>query len=639
MAFPTPNELRHVPLSAEQETELKGFLSVELEQAEADRVGLIDRLKREIQLYEAVPDEASKAWPWNNASNLVVPIIGSMCDTIFPRIYSTIFGVDPLITVEEKDPDWADNAKAYQEFFDLIQKAELDLPRISESWFLEAIIHGTSVVKIVWDRIEQSVKTYDSDGEITKEKKRMTKDGPALYRVPLADFFIPMYAKSIKDAPWVAHRIRTYWGRLEQLERSGVYKNLGEIMYSSEFRSDEYTRKREELEDNTPSYQEEYELFEVWLEYDYDGDGADENLIVTYHRPTNTILRVQFNPYWHMRKPFRELIYWPRHDRFYGIGIAAMVAPMQDEISTIHNQNIDNRTIANTRMWEVVAGSTADRNFDGVAPGRTIKVDRLGEEIQPIQLGDVYTSFMETENIALRYAQQRTGVSDFLTGVDSGAGSGGRETATTTMVRMQEARTRFNWSMDSVRYALTDIAELTTSLLQQFADENSMNRYLAPENAILVQEFLSLPEEDVRSKATLKVTASTASLNKEAEKQNLIALVQMLQQQAMNFEMPFVQMILSPQVPPEMKEYAMDKLNGMHILFKRILQIFDSRNTDEILGNLRTLEETLAPAGPALGQPVPGPAPAGPGAMQQPGMGVPPGGMGGGIPGGSQPPV
>ena len=274
-----------------------------------------------------------------------------------------------------------------------------------------------------------------------------------------------------------------------------------------------------------------------------------------------------------------------------------MVAPIQDEVSTLHNQGIDNRTAGNTRMWEVVSGSTADLNFDGTAPGRKIKVDQLGKEINPIEFASKADGFSDAEDLALRYAQQRTGVSDFLSGTDTGQ-AGGRETATTTMVKLQEARTRFNWTMDSARAAMADIAQMTVSLLQQFGDDMNFESLLGDEAAERVREFLALPEDEVREHGKISVTASSASMNKEAEKQNQIALHQLNTQHTLTYEMPLVQIILNPQAPPELKEYAMEKIKGSRVLLDRILQTFDSKNTEEILGSLVALEAILGQGGP-----------------------------------------
>ena len=288
------------------------------------------------------------------------------------------------------------------------------------------------------------------------------------------------------------------------------------------------------------------------------------------------------------------------------MGIPAQAGPQQEEISTLHNQGIDNRTAGNTRMWEVVSNSLADRSFTGTAPGRKIKVDRLGEEIRPLEFSSKTDGFSDAEQLALGYAQQRTGVSDFLSGTDVGQG-GGRETATTTMVKMQEARTRFNWTLDSARDAMADIAQMTTTLLQQFGDDRDIEAAVGEEAAELVQEILALPAEDVRDHVRISVTASSASMNKEAEKQNLIGLKAMQTQHTLSYEMPLIQLILNPQVPPELKEYALEKIRGSRALDKRILQTFDAKNVEEILGSLSAIESASQPEQSGLAQPFAGP--------------------------------
>ncbi len=604
MAFPRPGKLQQIPFTEEQERDLINHLEAELQQAENDREGLIERLDEEVRLYEAIPEHAVKMSPWEGASNLVVPIIGAMVDTIYPRIYSTVFGVEPTFTLEERLDNWAIHAKDVQELLEIVQEVHLNLREVSKSWFLEAVIHGVGVVKLVWDDIRTGMKKYGDDGEVESVDEEVKKFGPGLYRVPLGDFYLPMWTQSINDSPWCAHRIRTYWGRLQDLESSGVYHHIDQIEHFIETTSTDHERTREKLDDATPSYQEKYELFEWWGDYDYDNDGVEERLLITLHRPSLTIVRGHFNPYWHRRKPFREFEYWPRHDRWGGMGIARKVAPIQDEVSTLHNQGIDNRTAGNTRMWEVLAGSQADKHFHGVAAGLKIKVDQLGKEIAPIEFASKADGFSEAEDMALRYAQQLTGVSDFLSGTDTGK-SGGRKTATTTMVELQEARTRFNWTMDSARDAMADIAKMTVSLLQQFGDDMNFESLLGDEAAERVREFLALPEDEVREHGKISVTASSASMNKEAEKQNVIALHQLNTAHTLSFEMPLVQLILNPQAPQELKTYAMEKLKGSRVLLDRILQTFDARNVEAILGSLAALEAVVGQAGPT--QPVAGP--------------------------------
>ncbi|KKK66580.1 hypothetical protein LCGC14_2962640, partial [marine sediment metagenome] len=160
MAFPRPGELKHIPFTEDQERGLIDYLDFELQLAEGDRQGLIDRLDEEVRLYEAVPEVKVKMSPWENASNLVVPIIGAMVDTIYPRVYSTVFQVKPTFTLEERLEEWAKHAKDMQELLEIVQDVHLNLPKVAQSWFLEAILHGTSVVKLVWDDVRTGMKKY-----------------------------------------------------------------------------------------------------------------------------------------------------------------------------------------------------------------------------------------------------------------------------------------------------------------------------------------------------------------------------------------------------------------------------------------------------------------------------------------------
>jgi hypothetical protein len=629
-------ELPQLELTPEQEDRLVQYLAAELDACETDRGQFIDQLKDEIEAYEA-PMKGPKIFPWRNASNMTVPVIGSMVDTIFPRVHATVYGSSTYITIEEWPGELADHAKAWQDALQWIFENELDIENVSNSWFMEAIIHGTSVVKLTWERLEREIIAYSADGKIIKKERQEIKNQPVLTHVPLSEFYIPMGAKSIKDAEWCAHRIRSTYGQLKLREFNGLYKNVDTVTQVSEFSGGEYEDHRDMLEGSRQSLQEEFHIYEVWCDYDLDGDGLQKPILVTYHRPTNTILRVQANPYNHKRKPFREIVYFPRHDRFFGFGLARQLMAIQEEISTLHNQRIDNATIANTRMWKVVAGSRADQTFQGAAPGLKVLVDQQ-DEIEALEIGNTVQAAFENEKIALQYAQQRSGIADFVNALDFGKG-GGRQTATQTVAMMQEARTRFNWTLEQVRAAIQDIACMTTDLYEQFgADDRGKWETILGERASLVGELLSGADRPLSAVLSLQVTASSASSNKAIEQQNLLAMMQMLEQQTLNFEMPLINIILNPQAPQALRDYALEKLDGSRAMMRRIMETVDVRNAQEILGSTEALREAADQPAPVPGAlPVGGGAVPGQGAAGPSGMVPPNVQMAGPMGGGAQP--
>lgn len=603
-------KFKDLDLTPDQETRLKGYLWEEITRAESERRGFIDGLKEEIEAYEA-PPQPEKSFPWRGAANMIVALIGTMVDTVFPRLHSTIFSVSNIVTVEEWPPDFAQHAKAWEDALQWSFDNELHLERVANSWFMEAIIHGTSVVKVYWDKIERDTTTYTEDGDIVRSQREVVRDQPVLEHVSLADLFIPFQARSIEEAEWIAQRIRTTYGDLKLRENNGFYRNVDQVLNSTKFRSPDYEAHREDLENTAPMFQDEGEIFECWVDFDLDGDGILVPLLVTIELDTHTLLRVQPHPYRHKKKPFVDIVYFPRHDRFYGIGLARQLLQSQDEITTIRRQRLDSSTIANTRMWKIIAGSRAAQSFQGTVPGGAVFCDAL-DEIDTLQIGDVPNSTYENERIALQYAQQRAGISDFMMGVDLGKG-GNRTTATQTVAAMQEARTRFNWTLDQARDGIRRVAEMVTSLYQQFlpGSDDRFDRVLGQEKAELVHELLR-GSPDVLKLMSLQVTASSSSVNKAIERQDMLGLVQTLSGHMTQVEIPLVQLVMNPQAPPQLKQYALDRLEGLRVLLKRVLEAYSVRNVSEVLGEIEALREFTEIA------PAPAPIPTGPGGPAAP---------------------
>lgn len=624
-------QMEQLSLSPEQETRLKLYLSDALHRMKSERMNFILNMAEEVEAYEA-PQKPMKVHPWKGASNLTVPVIGSMVDTIFPRIHATVFGPSTIVSIEEWPEDLADHAKAWEDMLQWIFTKEVDLPRIADSWFMETIIHGTGVVKLTWERVEKERRKVDAEGKVLKREVELVRNQPWLEHVPLQDFYIPFTARSIMDAEVVAHELHPTWAKLKLKEYNGLYKNVDNVTNTVGLQSDIYTTRRELIEERVPQMTDLIEdVFECWLDFDLDNRGIYEPLLVTYHLPSQTILRVHPNPYNHARKPFREIVYFPRHDRFYGMGLARQLMAIQDEISTIHNQRIDNSTIANTRMWAVVAGSRADQSFQGAAPGLKVTVDAL-DEIAPLQMGDVQNSVIEGERVALQYAQQRSGVSDFVSGFDTGGSD--RQTATQFTSRLQQALTRFNWTLEQVRDAIEDIASMITDLYAQFGTDNDDKfAMVLGERSDLVKELLALDLEfspTLSSSLSLQVTASSASVNKAVEQQNLLGLIQIMQTQFREYELPLIQLILNPQIPTSIKEYAIERIDGARDLNRRILEINDVRNTAEILGSTEGLRQLVSGAGATPGAGPAGPTEAAAGLGGLGGFGAPvPGAVGG----------
>src|SRR5689334_5188060 len=86
-----------VTLGPDAETELKRHLRSRIRALKDGWKDIHEnRLPRWRKIYEAIPMEEVREFPWHNASNIVVPIVGIHCDTLLAWIMSGIFKTKPL---------------------------------------------------------------------------------------------------------------------------------------------------------------------------------------------------------------------------------------------------------------------------------------------------------------------------------------------------------------------------------------------------------------------------------------------------------------------------------------------------------------------------------------------------------------
>src|SRR5262249_26247279 len=106
-------------------------------------------------------------------------------------------------------------------------------------------------------------------------------------------------------------------------------------------------------------------------------------------------------------------------DGLYGHGYAELLENYQEELSTTHNQRLDNATVANIRALRVSPRARAlDSNME-LYPAALLVGEK--DEIESIQVGDVYPSTFKNEEMTLGLVARRAGISPAV----SGAGTGG----------------------------------------------------------------------------------------------------------------------------------------------------------------------------------------------------------------------
>lgn len=566
-----------------------------------------DKITKWRKAYEAVPRETERDFPFYNASNLVVPIIAIFSDTLLARVMSAVLKTRPpwITKIFGVHKDITDAHRlAIEEFMEYvgIEPTELDLYRVYHEWFGDAIQYGTSMLKCPHEIRYRDEVITDAGDDISSTPSFMREidyEGPRPEKIPFENFLIPPNAKSLEQADIKIHkRIMT---RSELLDRRfhQVYSpiKVDEILNKPDRTSPTYTEqmKQDTLGARTTgSYgYAEWDVYECWLKWETPDGKFKPRIIATYHKSSDVLLRAIYDT--HTLDPFILARLFYRSDSIYGYGFCETMWSFQEEISVQHNQRLDNRTIANTRVWRVSPDSKLHAGYR-IYPSCMVPAEK--DEIEPLQSGDISSQTIDDERFSLELAERRAGISPPMQG--AGAGSQGKRgiyTAMGTLSVMQEGNRRTDLNISDLRYSHTRLGRV---LLMDYAKFGVPNRLLSIFGS--KEGLLTKSMEAIKSgRIGLPVYSSTSSTNKEVEKQSEIMLTQLLRGHYMGIANLIGQASNMMTAPP-MKTYLMNVIKASNAVMKSVLRVFDKEDIDLLVPEVN-LDEPGKQTGQTPGQP------------------------------------
>lgn len=624
---------------------LTDWLIYELRSARSDRSALEEDWIRYAEVYRARPKTRERLFPFKGAANFIVPVGASDVDTTVAGLVGTIFSAPNLWSCEGLRPDWLDFAARTEEFLEWAQETELGMYSTTVDWITEITKLGTGILKQRYLRETKQVmewretQTGQTGGQpqvVQQMVRKMTANRPEVSRVPLANFYLPATANSIEEAPWVAERLELTWTQLESRVRAGIYSSDFLVKIGAHWRAQQptsayltYQQKQEELDNFLPSHRDKYEIFEFWTDYDLDGDGEPEPVVCTIHEPSMAYGRADYNPFFHQEKPYSGARFLRQEGRFYGIGLIEMLEQIQEVVSAMECQRLDNGTIRNTALFKARRGSGIKQD-EPIWPGRIFLMDNPETDMIPMQMGYPAESTLQEEQFLLNYGQRRSGVSAWTQG---GAGSPAisYSAATTTIEMLKQGRLRLDQTLRDIQSALSETGQRVVELYQQFDQAGKPYLVMGDKDGSVVEQVLQFPLDSIRLGVAVKVTATNAQLNRETKirtDQIIFGLVMQFYQQMFQA----MTVITNPQSPPPLKMVLLQMVQGGTILARRILDSYGTQDLDQIIPDLEALSglnAQLGAAGPAL---PPGQGPVA--VVPPPGAGGSPMGPGPGIPSG-----
>lgn len=585
-----------VSMSARRQGELKDYLDEQIYLALGERSEFVRNLARWQEAYHAPRATEPKNFPFANSSNLTIPVIKEIVNTMVAQLTQTVLTPKPTWAMITQMDEWSPFVATIERFMDKFAQGELKLPKKAELWILESAKLGTGILEVGYHEIKKFHHLYGRTGLDAQKVINILNSGPILYNIPLEDWLIRFTETDEQDADWCGKRFRANKRKLLVGAESGRYRNVSQMLStddknrpeSGDISQDEVQFAREQLTSTSPNFRDTFELYDLHVSwYVNNSDEYPSELKVVYHPPTRTLLRTTYNQFWHMSRPYVPLKFFPVGHRFYGMGLCEMLETMQEEISTMHNQRIDNSTVVNTKPILVrKTGRPALKPGDPIYTSQIIHVDEM-TDVQPLQLGEVSPSTVINENMARNMVER-------LSGITEAQSRGGmpvtRTTATAQLALLQEQAKRFDQTIRNAREGLTRIGELVFSLFFQFGiDEEKPIQWLG-ERGRVINGILNLPFSAIKSGFGFTATAPTSQQNKELQRQNAIAVFNLTIQmytQVINFA-------INTGVPQQaLVPVAKSLVESAEKFMFQILDRFDVTNPDDIVAGLRVLHGIL----------------------------------------------
>lgn len=546
--------------------------------------------------YWAKPVQKVKNFPFRKAANIVIPMTAIAVEAIFARLLTTLFSIKPFYSVRPRLKEWIEAAPDIESWLqsEVEDYNSLDMDNFARESLLELIKLGTGVGKSGYERDIRKVNVdVPGGGSIPKWIER--RNGATLKYVPLANFLMRLHetdpqtasicGEEHNDVTWTQLKRHALSGRMlpaavEKIKHWWTQNNSAE---SSASTVDEARRLNE---GDGPSWREVFSFKELWLSFDVDGDGVDEEIVVDFHKESQTILAIRYNWYSDAHRPYRIGVYIPVEGRWTGIGVGKQNEQFQALITTIHRQRLDAGTLANMGMLALKKTSGYGPD-EPIWPGKMWFVDNPATDIREFSMSNLqHFAQLSNEDSARNYADKRTGANEIILGTPS------RKTppaAASDRLKLAEGNKKFDMVLKNVRRWYGLLGHDVLANYQQFGDRDRSWLVLG-EGGKWVEKFLQMPQGDIRRGAVVELTVTDSITNKEVEQLKWMQLFGVLSShydKVLERAGQVAGLLGDPQVFLMFSDMALRSSNAA---MRRLFQAFGEPDIDAFLLNLEGMQ-------------------------------------------------
>jgi hypothetical protein len=203
------------------------------------------------------------------------------------------------------------------------------------------------------------------------------------------------------------------------------------------------------------------------------------------------------------------------------------------------------------------------------------------DELEPLQAGQPSSMTIDAERLTLELAEKRSGVSAPMQGMGSGTMSKrGVYSSMGTLSLLQEGNTRTDLNVTDIRYAHTKLGRLLSKQYAEFGT-GTRARQFGGDAENINKAFEAIKDQTL----CLPIAASTASVNREVEKQSDLMLVG-VQQKHHSTIAQMLQAAGNQFTSPEQKKYLYGAIENSNNLMRLVFKHFLYDEVDQFVTNV-----------------------------------------------------
>ena len=539
---------------------LKGILESEIDNS----LGFIetettDERRKALQYYnrEAYGNEVE------GRSSIVTGEVAEVVDGALPQLLRVFTQSDEMVRFEPKSAGDEEKAKQATEYVNWVLNHDNSGVILFHNWFKDALLQKNGIVKVYWDEQtdvtkekyqnlneeELTMLMADPEVEVVSQEmdevempegmnvdpmtgmplppvfsysvtlKRTKKNGKAIVEnVPPEEFLISKKARTIADAPFVAHRKLV---TRSELVAMGFKKKIIDTLpsYSDLTYSEERIARydRGEMPDEQASLDfsmQDVEVYECYIKTDYDEDGIAELRKVTY--AGSEILdneEVDF-------VPFCSICPIPMPHKFFGHSLADRTLDLQLIKSTVTRQILDNLYLTNNSRMGVVEGQVNLDDMLTVTAGGIVRI-KNPNAIVPLSVPPTASQSFPMLQYLDQVQSKRTGVNDAQQGLDPNI----LQNTTATAVAAMQSAAAGKVEMIARIFAETGVKDLFEKILHLVCKYQDKERIIR-----LRGKYITIDPREWVNGFDLSINVGLGTGNKQ-EQMAMVAMVLQKQEQ------------------------------------------------------------------------------------------------------------